>query len=75
MLQQGGQKQTKQNGTNQSKTCSGYDSLESIDLLDGLVDIFMPDFKFWTPESAEKYSRWGSGGPCPLGFPDCFGCA
>jgi putative pyruvate formate lyase activating enzyme len=25
----------------------GYDSLESLRLLDGIVDIYMPDFKFW----------------------------
>ena len=25
----------------------GYDSLESLQLLDGVVDIYMPDFKFW----------------------------
>ncbi|GBF95209.1 pyruvate formate lyase-activating enzyme [Raphidocelis subcapitata] len=43
-------------GTTKYNT-SGYDSLESIELLDGLVDVYMPDFKFWTPESAEKYSR------------------
>jgi putative pyruvate formate lyase activating enzyme len=27
----------------------GYDSLESLRLLDGVVDIYMPDFKFWNP--------------------------
>jgi putative pyruvate formate lyase activating enzyme len=31
---------------------SAYDSLESLKLLDGLVDIYMPDFKFWQRESA-----------------------
>jgi len=34
---------------------SAYDSLETLRLLDGLVDIYMPDFKFWTKESAERY--------------------
>jgi len=29
---------------------SGYDELESLKLLDGLIDIYMPDFKFWDPE-------------------------
>lgn len=29
---------------------SAYDSLSSLRLMDGLVDIYMPDFKFWTPE-------------------------
>jgi putative pyruvate formate lyase activating enzyme len=36
---------------------SAYDSLESLALLDGLVDIFMPDFKFWDPRCAQRYSR------------------
>jgi putative pyruvate formate lyase activating enzyme len=34
---------------------SGYDSLESIRLMDGLVDIYMPDFKLWDPEHARRY--------------------
>ena len=36
---------------------SAYDSLESLALLDGLVDIYMPDFKYWDSEMARKYSR------------------
>ena len=36
---------------------SGYDSLESLRLLDGLVDIYMPDFKFWSAHQAERYSK------------------
>ena len=31
---------------------SAYDSVASLRLLDGLVDIYMPDFKFWSRESA-----------------------
>ena len=31
---------------------SAYDSLASLRLLEGLVDIYMPDFKFWHRESA-----------------------
>ena len=34
---------------------SSYDSLASIDLMDGVVDIFMPDFKLWDRERARKY--------------------
>lgn len=34
---------------------SGYDGLETIRLLDGIVDIYMPDFKFWDPENCRKY--------------------
>jgi putative pyruvate formate lyase activating enzyme len=30
--------------------CGGYESLETLRLLDGIVDIYMPDFKFWDPE-------------------------
>jgi putative pyruvate formate lyase activating enzyme len=33
---------------------SGYDSLESLRLLDGVVDIYMPDFKVWEPETAHR---------------------
>jgi putative pyruvate formate lyase activating enzyme len=33
---------------------SAYDSVESLKLLDGIVDIYMPDFKFWDRESARR---------------------
>ena len=36
---------------------SAYDSMESLALMDGLVDIYMPDFKYWDGEMARKYSR------------------
>ena len=36
---------------------SAYDSLSSLRLLDGLVDIYMPDFKFWTKESAKRLAK------------------
>ncbi len=36
---------------------SAYDSLESLRLMDGLVDIYMPDFKFWHPETARRLAR------------------
>ncbi len=36
---------------------SGYDSLESLKLLDGIVDIYMPDFKYWSPEASKRYSK------------------
>ena len=29
---------------------SAYDSVETLILLDGVVDIYMPDFKFWDPK-------------------------
>lgn len=34
---------------------SGYDSLETLRRLDGVVDIYMPDAKFFAPEAAQKY--------------------
>jgi putative pyruvate formate lyase activating enzyme len=36
---------------------SAYDSLESLRLMDGVVDIYMPDFKYWDSEMARRYSR------------------
>lgn len=36
---------------------SGYDALSSLRLLDGLVDIYMPDFKFWKPETALRLAK------------------
>jgi putative pyruvate formate lyase activating enzyme len=38
---------------------SGYDGLASLRLMDGLVDIYMPDFKFWEPETARRLARAG----------------
>ena len=35
---------------------SGYESLSSLSLLDGLVDIYLPDFKYFSSELAKKYS-------------------
>ncbi|MCD4681970.1 MAG: radical SAM protein [Bacteroidales bacterium] len=33
---------------------SGYDHVESLQLLNGIFDIYMPDFKFWDPKVAEE---------------------
>ncbi len=33
---------------------SGYDSVETLQLLDGVVDIYMPDFKFWSRDAAKR---------------------
>ena len=35
---------------------SSYDSLQSLRLLDGVVDIYMPDLKYSDSKAAEKYS-------------------
>jgi putative pyruvate formate lyase activating enzyme len=36
--------------------CGGYESLHAIKLLEGIVDIYMPDFKYIDSEMALKYS-------------------
>ncbi|MBL7128159.1 MAG: radical SAM protein [Ignavibacteria bacterium] len=33
---------------------SGYDKVETLKLLEGVIDIYMPDFKFWDPTVASK---------------------
>ena len=33
---------------------SAFDSLESLELLDGVVDIYLPDFKVWRKESSKR---------------------
>lgn len=35
----------------------GYDSVETLKLLEGIFDIYMPDFKYGTEEVAEEYSE------------------
>jgi putative pyruvate formate lyase activating enzyme len=35
----------------------GYDSLEALALLDGVVDIYMPDMKYGDSENAHRYSH------------------
>lgn len=37
--------------------CGGYERVETLKLLDGVIDIYMPDFKYHLGEWAEKYSR------------------
>jgi len=38
---------------------SAYDAIASLELMDGLIDIYMPDFKFWDPDSARRLARAG----------------
>lgn len=33
---------------------SAFDSLESLELMDGLVDIYLPDFKVWNPATSRR---------------------
>ncbi len=35
----------------------GYDSVETIRLLDGVFDLYMPDYKFTDKETAESFSK------------------
>ncbi len=35
----------------------GYDSVDTIKLLDGIFDIYMPDFKYWDDKVALRLSR------------------
>ncbi len=37
--------------------CGGYESLEVIELLDGIVDIYMPDAKFSNTKYAKQYAN------------------
>ncbi|MEJ5299593.1 MAG: radical SAM protein [Thermodesulforhabdaceae bacterium] len=34
---------------------SGYDRVSALKLLDGIVDIYMPDFKFWDPSLSKRW--------------------
>jgi putative pyruvate formate lyase activating enzyme len=36
---------------------SSYDSLDSLQLMEGVVDVYMPDFKVWTRERARRYLK------------------
>lgn len=36
--------------------CGGYERVETLRLLEGLVDIYLPDFKYVSPELSKAYS-------------------
>jgi putative pyruvate formate lyase activating enzyme len=36
---------------------SAYDSLDSLRLMEGIVDVYMPDFKLWTCEASRRYLK------------------
>ncbi|MBL7132860.1 MAG: radical SAM protein [Phycisphaerae bacterium] len=36
--------------------CGGYESLEALQLLEGLIEIYMPDFKYASADAGRKYS-------------------
>jgi putative pyruvate formate lyase activating enzyme len=37
--------------------CGGYEFVDTLKILDGIVDIYMPDFKYANPDVAMKYSK------------------
>jgi putative pyruvate formate lyase activating enzyme len=37
--------------------CGGYESTEALKILEGVIDIYMPDFKYSNPDMALKYSK------------------
>ena len=36
---------------------SAFDALESLRLMDGIVDIYMPDFKYWSEKRSKRYLK------------------
>jgi putative pyruvate formate lyase activating enzyme len=36
---------------------SAYDSVDGLRLMEGVVDVYMPDFKLWTRETARRYLK------------------
>ena len=34
-----------------------YDSMESMQMMEGIVDIYMPDFKYWSNERSQTYLK------------------
>jgi len=37
--------------------CGGYEKVETLKLLEGIVDIYLPDIKYGGEEEAKKYSN------------------
>lgn len=37
--------------------CGGYESMEILREFDGLVDVYLPDLKYFSPERSSRYSR------------------
>ena len=42
----------------------GYENIETLALLDGIFDIYMPDFKFWSKGTAKRFCKAPD-------YPDC----
>lgn len=39
--------------------CGGYENIETIKMLKGYIDIYLPDFKYYSDEISKKYSGAG----------------
>ncbi len=37
--------------------CGGYEKCETLKMFDGIIDIYLPDFKYMSPSIAKKYSN------------------
>lgn len=37
--------------------CSGYEKVETLQMLEGIVDVYLTDFKYMNPEIAKRYSK------------------
>jgi len=44
---------------------NAYECVETLELLDGLVDVYLPDFKYWSPKIAARFSD----APLVQGYP------
>ena len=40
--------------------CGGYECVETLKMLEGFVDIYLPDFKYLDTERAKRYSKAGN---------------
>lgn len=40
--------------------CGGYECVETLKMLEGFVDIYLPDFKYLDAERAKRYSKAGN---------------
>lgn len=36
---------------------SSYEKVDTLKQLEGIVDVYLPDFKYWSPELAKRYSN------------------
>lgn len=37
--------------------CGGYETLDSLRMLEGLVDVYLPDLKYYSPDVSRRYSK------------------